>query len=85
MDDLIAERLVQLGGTAEGTVTVVAERTNLDEFPLNIVDGRDHVERRIDRLASSASSCAGTSIRRRIGDKGTSNLLIDVVRDVDKL
>lgn len=84
--DLIAERIVQLGGTAEGTVQVVAERTNLEEFPLTIVEGRDHVE-----AVSSALAKFGELVREDIdktedfGDKGTSDLLTEVVRDVDKL
>src|SRR5215471_13081055 len=32
--DLIAERIVQLGGIAEGTVRVAAARSRLDEYPL---------------------------------------------------
>src|SRR6266700_3742812 len=31
--DLIAERIVQLGGIAEGTVRVAAERSRLEEYP----------------------------------------------------
>src|SRR5271156_5380458 len=42
--DLIAERIVQLGGTAEGTVRVAAGRSRLEEYPLTIADGRAHVE-----------------------------------------
>src|ERR1700747_1422825 len=34
--DLIAERVVQLGGIAEGTVRVCAERSTLSEYPLVI-------------------------------------------------
>src|SRR5437867_9155146 len=34
--DLIAERIVQLGGIAEGTVRVAAERSRLEEYPLII-------------------------------------------------
>src|SRR5918999_5426038 len=34
--DLIAERVVALGGTAEGTARVVAERTTLLDYPLAI-------------------------------------------------
>src|SRR5712672_2766648 len=37
--DLIAERIVQLGGIAEGTVRVAAERSRLEEYPLDIADG----------------------------------------------
>src|SRR3954467_4379332 len=42
--DLIAERAVQLGGVAEGTVRVAAQRSQLDEYPLDIADGSSHVE-----------------------------------------
>src|SRR5258706_15136498 len=42
--DMIAERIVQLGGIAEGTVRVAASRTRLTEYPLAIADGMAHVE-----------------------------------------
>src|SRR5664280_3539975 len=42
--DMIAERIVQLGGIAEGTVRVAASRTRLPEYPLAIADGLAHVE-----------------------------------------
>src|SRR5436190_15340587 len=42
--DLTAERIVQLGGIAEGTVRVAAGRSRLDEYPLDIADGTAHIE-----------------------------------------
>src|SRR6267143_7164167 len=42
--DLVAERIVQLGGIAEGTARVAAERSRLEEYPLDIADGHLHVE-----------------------------------------
>jgi starvation-inducible DNA-binding protein len=42
--DLIAERVAQLGGIAEGTVRVAAARTRLPEYPLSIAEGPAHVE-----------------------------------------
>src|SRR5881628_15967 len=42
--DLIAERIVQLGGIAEGTVRVAAARSRLEEYPLDIANGHAHVE-----------------------------------------
>src|SRR6516164_5645575 len=42
--DVIAERIVQLGGIAEGTVRVAASRSRLEEYPLDIADGAAHVE-----------------------------------------
>src|SRR5438093_12018199 len=42
--DLIAERIVQFGGIAEGTVRVAAKRSRLQEYPLTIANGKEHVE-----------------------------------------
>src|SRR5438046_8773827 len=42
--DMIGERIVQLGGIAEGTVRVAATRSRLEEYPLSIADGLAHVE-----------------------------------------
>src|ERR1700736_4909090 len=42
--DDIAERVVQLGGVAEGTARMAAKRSALSEYPANAVDGRGHVE-----------------------------------------
>src|SRR5437773_1031753 len=42
--DLIAERAVQLGATAEGTVQIVAQRSSLKSYPIEIFEGRAHVE-----------------------------------------
>src|SRR5213080_1867776 len=42
--DLLAERVVQLGGIAEGTVRVAGERSRLEEYPLDIAEGHAHVE-----------------------------------------
>ena len=45
--DMIAERAVQLGGIAEGTVRVTAAaRSRLQEYPLTIGDGSAHVSKR---------------------------------------
>src|SRR5437879_11429886 len=42
--DEIAERAVQLGGIAQGTVRTAASRSRLEEYPLDIADGATHVE-----------------------------------------
>src|SRR5213594_2145149 len=59
--DLLAERVVQLGGVAEGTGAVVAERSELPEYPLTISTGEEHVW-----ALSSALSNFGERIRRAI-------------------
>src|SRR6266481_3464102 len=42
--DLIAERSVQLGGTADGTVRMVAKRSLLGEYSAQGPSWKDHVE-----------------------------------------
>ena len=50
--DLIAERVVQLGGIAEGTAAVVAERSSLIDYPLRLSSGAEHVAALSDALAA---------------------------------
>src|SRR5947207_9309015 len=50
--DLLAERVVQLGGVAEGTVGVVAKRSTLVDYPLALSTGMEHVAALSDALAA---------------------------------
>src|SRR5689334_3959027 len=59
--DLIAERIVQLGGIAEGTARVAASRSRLEEYPLDVADGNLHVE-----AVSKALSSFGAEARKAI-------------------
>ena len=49
--DLVAERVVQLGGVAEGTVHVAAKSTGMPEYPLDITSGHKHVAELAHALA----------------------------------
>src|SRR5437588_12279241 len=42
--NLIAERIVQLGGMAEGTAHAVADRTSLDGYRLATANGNGHID-----------------------------------------
>ena len=83
--DLLAERIGQLGGVAEGTVAVAAQRSTLPVYPLNLVDGADHV----DALATSIAAF-GAVIRENIDvatelrDAGTADLFTEISRGLDK-
>jgi len=83
--DLIAERIVQLGGIAEGTVRVAAERSRLEEYPLIIADGQAHVE-----AVSKALSTFGHEARKTIAqadeleDADTADIFTEISRGIDK-
>jgi starvation-inducible DNA-binding protein len=83
--DLIAERIVQLGGTAEGTVRVVAARTRLDGYPLEIADGMAHVEA-VARALSTFGAEARATIdeANALDDADTADLFTEVSRGIDK-
>src|ERR1022692_3569726 len=61
--DMIAERIVQLGGTAEGTVRMAASRTRLTEYSPEIADGMAHVEA-VARALSTFGQEARTTINK---------------------
>ncbi len=84
--DTIAERVTTLGGTAEGTVRVSAEKSTLNQYPMEITSGRDHVD-----ALSTALADFGKKVRANIedaaeaGDADTEDLFTEVSRGIDKL
>src|SRR6476646_5856826 len=83
--DLIAERIVQLGGIAEGTARVAASRSRLEEYPLDIADGAAHVEA-VARALSTFGHEARMTIDETAGldDADTADLFTEVSRGIDK-
>ena len=83
--DLIAERIVQLGGIAEGTVRVAAERSRLAEYPLDIADGAAHVEA-VARALSTFGRDARNTIDEadELGDADTADIFTEISRGIDK-
>ena len=83
--DMMAERIVQLGGTARGTVQEVGRETGLAPYPTDIYQVADHIKALIDRYARFANA-----VRKDIdevddaGDPGTADLLTEVSRGIDK-
>jgi starvation-inducible DNA-binding protein len=83
--DLIAERIVQLGGIAEGTIQAVAKRSTLPQYPLDISTGSEHVAR-----LSHALAYFGELARRAIDqaneirDADTADIFTEISRGVDK-
>src|SRR3954451_19377579 len=83
--DLIAERIVQLGGIAEGTVRVAAARSRLDEYPLDIADGTAHIEA-VARALSTFGREARMSIdeTNALEDADTADMFTEISRGIDK-
>ncbi|MEJ2540792.1 MAG: ferritin-like domain-containing protein, partial [Gemmatimonadota bacterium] len=52
--DLVAERIGQLGGLAEGNVQTVAARSRLDVYGQDVVPGKEHVNRVATALSTFA-------------------------------
>ena len=83
--DLLAERVVQLGGIAEGTARAVAKRTSLDEYPFHQTSGQAHVD-----ALSSALAAFGSGARKAIeqvdelDDPDTVDILTEISRGIDK-
>jgi starvation-inducible DNA-binding protein len=83
--DLIAERVVQLGGIAEGTIRVAAERSSLREYPLVLSSGEEHVAALSDVLAEfSGKAREAIDALDELGDPDSMDIITEVSRGVDK-
>ena len=84
-DDL-AERIVQLGGTANGTTQVLAGQTRLEPYPTDLYAGMDHVRALSDRYAAVAKTLReGIDQTDEAGDADTADLLTEQSRATDKM
>lgn len=83
--DGVAERLVTLGGTADGTLAGVAKRTMLPPYPLTIISGNDHVHALANALATAGKGVRAAIDRAaELGDADTADLFTEVSRDLDQ-
>jgi starvation-inducible DNA-binding protein len=83
--DTMAERVVQLGGTALGTSQTVAAATKLTPYPTNIHASKDHLGALAERYGIAADL-----VREAIdqtdeaGDADTSDIFVNYSRSLDK-
>ncbi len=83
--DLLAERVVQLGGIAEGTVGAVAERSTLVDYPLTLSTGAEHVAALSDALAAFGRTArVGIEEMNELEDAASADILTEISRGVDK-
>lgn len=83
--DLIAERIAQMGGVANGTVRDAAKNSSLAEYPHDIYDGDSHVEALANALATFAAQLnRNAEDTAELNDMGTNDMLVEIMRGVDK-
>jgi starvation-inducible DNA-binding protein len=82
--DMIAERVTALGGVALGTARIAASESILPEYPLDIVDGKDHVTALAERFAPYAKMVRDAIDKTdELGDADTADLYTEVSRTID--
>lgn len=83
--DTMAERIAILGGFAKGTAEVVAEKSTVDPYPVEMEDIQGHIDALKVRFMA-----VGEGLRKAIdsagdaGDEDTADLFTEVSRAVDK-
>jgi starvation-inducible DNA-binding protein len=83
--DTMAERVVQLGGTAFGTVQAVSGKTSLAPYPTDIYRIADHLVALVDRYGQLANAVrAGIDATSEAGDADTADILTGFSRALDK-
>ena len=83
--DTIAERIMQLGGSAQGTVRVSAKKSRLKEYPLDAVDSREHVDA-VSSVLAVFNKHARSAIDETsgLGDAVTADMFTSITRGLDK-
>ena len=82
--DLVAERLVVLGGVARGTARTAATHSTLPEYPGALMDGDAHVRALAERFAPYATALrADIAHATDVEDAGSAALYTDISRGVD--
>ncbi|WP_008310334.1 DNA starvation/stationary phase protection protein Dps [Leptolyngbya sp. PCC 6406] len=83
--DMVAERVTALGGTALGTARIAAEVSILPEYPVDAVDGEEHIAALAERYAAYGKHLrAAIDTTDDLGDADTADLYTEISRTIDK-
>ena len=83
--NLIAGRIVQLGGKAEGTVQTVAMRSSLDRYWLSTAEGNGHIDALSTTLTDFGRHAHYASAQAsELNDADSAAILTEIGRGIDK-
>jgi starvation-inducible DNA-binding protein len=84
-NDLMAERVSQLGGAALGTTQVVADGTTVEPYPVDIFAVEDHLDALIQRYGTVANAVReAIDTSDEAGDADTADIFTEISRVLDK-
>ena len=83
--NLIAGRIVQLGGKAEGSAHAVAGRSSLDSYRLSSADGNGHIDVLSTTLTDFGRHARYASAQAsELMDADTAAIFTEIARGIDK-
>jgi starvation-inducible DNA-binding protein len=83
--NLMAERLVILGGVALGTARIAAAQSKLPEYPGDLAAGDAHAQALAERFAPYTTAMRDAIVHAAdVGDADTAAVYTDISRGVDK-
>ena len=83
--DLIAERAVQLGGCASGTLRQAAAASSIPEYDFSAITGTEHVRALVKNVAKFAALVRDAIDQSdELDDKDTADIFTEISRQVDK-
>ena len=82
--DIVAERVTSLGGTALGTIQEAVKNTNLNIYPSNVFNAKDHLEKLAKNFAIIIE-LTRQNIKQTadLDDYATNDIYINLVRVVE--
>jgi starvation-inducible DNA-binding protein len=83
--DDVAERIMQIGGHAHGTLAAAAKASALPPYPEGMHTEKDHLRALVAQAAALAAHVRKSiGVADEAGDKGTADLLTTISRDLDQ-
>jgi len=83
--DVVAERVMAMGGTALGTIQEIINNTQLKTYPTNIFSAKDHVEHLTHNIAVLGElSRKNVDLSGKLNDAVTNDIYVGLTRILDK-